>query len=46
MNWTPNFITQSIGWYDRLDDMILFFVVFFLEKTAFYLLAFCSSQRD
>ena len=38
MNRTPHFITQSIDWYDGLDDFIFFFVVFFLEKTAFDLL--------
>ena len=38
MNRTPHFITQSIDWYDGLDDFIFFFLVFFLEKTAFDLL--------
>ena len=37
---------QSIDWYDGLDESIFFFLVFFLEKTAFDLLAFCSLQRD
>ena len=42
MNRIPHFITQCIDWYDGLDEFIFFFLVFFLEKTAFYLLAFCS----
>ena len=46
MNRKPHFITQSIDWYDGLDDFIFFFLVFFLEKTEFNLLAFCSLQRD
>ena len=45
MNQLTDVITQSIDWYDGLDESILFFLVFFLEKTAFDLLAFCSSQR-
>ena len=46
MNRIPHFIRQCIDWYDGLDDFILFFLVFFVEKTAFDLLAFCSLQRD
>ena len=46
MNQIPHFITQSIDWYDWLDEFIFFFLVFFLEKTAFDHLAFCSLQRD
>ena len=42
-----HFITQSIEWYDvdGLDESI-FFLIFFLEKTAFDLLVFGSLQRD
>ena len=40
MNWTPNFITQSIRWYDGLDDFILFFVVFFSRKNCILSLCF------
>ena len=40
MNQLTHFITQSINWYDGLDESIFFFPVFFLEKTAFDLLAF------
>ena len=47
MNQIPHHsITQSIDWYDGLDELIFFFLVFFLEKTAFDLLAFCSLQCD
>ena len=46
MNQLLHFMTQSIDWYDRLDESIFFFLVFFPEKTAFDLLAFCSLQRD
>ena len=47
MNPLPHFIAQSIDWYDGLDEPIFFFLVFFLEKAAFDLLAFCSFiQRD
>ena len=46
MNRIPHFITQSIDWYDGLDESIFFFLVFFIEKTAFQLLAFCLLQRD
>ena len=42
MSRITHFVTQSIDWYDGLDEFILFFLVFFLEKTAFDLLAFCS----
>ena len=42
MNQIPHFITQSIDWYDGLDEFIFFFLVFFLEKTAFDLLAFIT----
>ena len=42
MNRIPRFITQSIDWYDGLDE----FIFFFLEKTAFDFLAFCSLQPD
>ena len=42
---TP-FITQSIDWYDGLDQSIFFFLVFFLEKTELDLFAFCLLQRD
>ena len=35
MNRIPHFITQSTAWYDRLDEFFFFFLVFFLEKTAF-----------
>ena len=47
MNRLPHFITQSIEWYDvdGLDESI-FFLIFFLEKTAFDLLVFGSLQRD
>ena len=34
MNQVSHFITQSIDWYDGLDEFIFFFLVFFLEKTA------------
>ena len=40
MNRIPHFITQSINWYDSLDEFIFFFLVFFLEKIAFDHLAF------
>ena len=46
MNRTPHFITQSIDWYDELDEFIFYFLVIFLEKTTFDFLAFCSLQRD
>ena len=46
MNRLPHVITQSIDWYDGLDESILFFIAFFLEKTACDLLVFCSLQRD
>ena len=46
MNRLPHFITQSIDWYDELDESIFHFLVFFLEKTAFDLLAFCLLQGD
>ena len=46
MNQIPHFITQSIDWYIGLDDFVFFFLVFFLEKTAFDLLVFYSLQRD
>ena len=46
MNQIPYFMTQSIDLYDGLDEFIFFFLVFFLEKTAFDLLAFCLLQRD
>ena len=54
----PNFITQSIDWYDGLHESISFFDSLLSrendaialsspsEKTAFDLLAFCSLQRD
>ena len=45
MNQLPQFITQSIDWFDGLDESI-FFLVFFLEKTALDLPAFCLLQRD
>ena len=47
MNRLPHFIKQSIEWYDvdELDESI-FFLIFFLEKTAFDLLVFGSLQRD
>ena len=47
MNRLTHVITQSIDWYDGLDvdEYIFFFLVFFLEKTTFDLLAFCSLQR-
>ena len=38
INQIPHFITQFIDWYDGLDE----FIFFFLEKTAFDLLSFCS----
>ena len=34
MNRITHFITQSIDWYDELDEFIFFFLVFFLEKTT------------
>ena len=40
MNRIFHFITHSIDWYDGLDEFIFFVLVFFLEKTAFDLLAF------
>ena len=40
MNRILHFITHSIDWYDGLDEFIFFVLVFFLEKTAFDLLAF------
>ena len=40
MNRLLHFITQFIDWFDGLDESIFFFLVFFLEKTAFDLLAF------
>ena len=47
MNQIVHFITQSVDWYDGLDELIFFFFLFFfLEKTAFDLLAFCSLQHD
>ena len=46
MNRLPQFITQSIDWYDGLDQSIFFFLVFFLEKTELDLFAFCLLQRD
>ena len=46
MNRIPHFITQSIDWYDELDEFIFYFLVIFLEKTTFDFLAFCSLQRD
>ena len=46
MNRLPHVITQSIDWYDGLDESILFFIAFILEKTACDLLVFCSLQRD
>ena len=46
INWLHFFITQSIDWYyNGLDESIFFFLVFFLEKTAFDLFC-CSLQRD
>ena len=42
MNRIPHFITQSIDWCDGLDQFIFFFLVFFLKKTAFDLLAFIT----
>ena len=30
INRLRNFITQSIVWYDGLDESIIFFLVFFL----------------
>ena len=46
MNRILHFITQSIDCNDGLDEFIFFFLVFFLEKAAFDLLAFCSLLRD
>ena len=46
MNRLRHFITQSIDWYDGLDESIFFFLVLQSWKTAFDLLAFCSLQRD
>ena len=40
MNRILHFITHSIDWYDGLGEFIFFVLVFFLEKTAFDLLAF------
>ena len=34
MNRITHFITQSIDWYDELDEFIFFFLVIFLEKTT------------
>ena len=48
MNRLPHFITQhnlSTGTYNGLGEFFFFFRVFFLEKTAFNLLAFCSLQH-
>ena len=46
LNRLPHFIAQSIDCYVGLDESIFFFLVFFLEKTAFDLLAFSSLQGD
>ena len=46
MNRLHYFITQYIGWYyNILDESIFFFLVLFLETTAFDQV-FCSLQRD
>ena len=45
MNQLHYFITQSINWYYVLEESIFFFLVLFLEKTAFDLI-FGSLQRD
>ena len=37
---------DMISWQEKSDESILFFLVFFLEKTSFYLLVFCSLHRD
>ena len=49
MNRLPHFITQFFDRYDeltRVNESIFFFLVFFLERTAFDFLVFCSLQRD
>ena len=51
MNRLPHFITQFIGWYDGLTRSLMkpisfFYLVFFLEKTVFDFLVFCSLLRD
>ena len=46
MKRLPHFITQSIAWYDELDESNFFYLVFSLEKTAFDLLDFYSLQHD
>ena len=46
MNRISNFVTQSMDWYDGLDELIFFFLVFFLKITAFHLSAFSLLKRD
>ena len=41
-----NTIHRPAWWVDKSDELIFLFLVFFLGKVAFYLLVFCSLQRD
>ena len=41
-----NTIHRPTWWVDKSDELIFLFLVFFLGKIAFYLLVFCSLQRD
>ena len=41
-----NTIHRPAWWVDKTDELIFLFLVFFLGKIAFYLLVFCSLQRD